>query len=571
MIGTACPTARRMLAAAVGAALALFASTAHAPRAVHAQTVIYVNDTDDPTTTDGDCEKPGDRCTLRGAVARASQLSGGLIIRACFDATLVPGADACPAGIRPLNARARGFNATTGKWTIRLSKDREILLAQGGTFVDFRIGFPWQGPQDNRIIIESSSAALESAFRIGSQRNVLAGFELRGPYKEAAIHVPGGVLGEPARLNQFGPGLIFAGMPEGAGIKLTSDLATGNTVVGNWCGITGDGTVVDPVFEDCIQIDQGAHGNIVGDLDPSNRNVFAASVNGGGVIVEGPDAADNAVQGNWFGMLATGQDTPTTKLKTGIQLILGPQHTKVQRNVISGNATAGIYLSDAAMGTEIDDNLIGTDPAGTRCVANRGYGIHLQGGPQGTKIRRNTIRCNSSGGILMAGVSTKDNIASQNSISANKASNAISVIQGANRGIQAPHIAQAQRFQVTGTACAQCTIEVFSDPDGEAETYEGSTVADGDGNWVFDKPEGVKGPLITATATDGDNTSSTSAFKTLSGGAPTTPPTATPGEPTATPVTPSPAPTTPTAAPTTPVAGGHRIYLPWTARAYVIP
>ncbi|MEO8082640.1 MAG: right-handed parallel beta-helix repeat-containing protein [Ardenticatenales bacterium] len=562
------PPLPRVIAATVGVAFVLVFGASRAPRTAHAQTVIYVNDTDDPTTSDGDCEKPSDRCTLRGAVARASQLNGGLVIRACFDATLVPGADACPTGVRALNARARGFDPATGKWTIRLTKDRVILLAQGGTFVDFRIGFPWAGPQDNRIIIESGGPAQESAFRLGSQRNVLAGFELRGSFKEAAIHVPGGVLGEPARLNQLGPGLIFAGMPEGAGIKLTSELATANTIIGNWCGITGDGTVVDPVFEDCVQIDQGAFGNIIGDLDPSNRNVFAASVNGGGVIVEGPDAADNAVQGNWFGMLATGKDTPTTKLKTGIQLILGPQRTKVQRNVISGNATAGIYLSDAAMDTEIDDNLIGTDPTGQRCVANRGYGIHLQGGPRLTKIRRNTIRCNTSGGILMAGASTRDNIASQNSISANNASNAISVIQGANGGIQAPRITTAMRTQVSGTSCALCTIEVFSDPDGEAETYEGNVIADGDGNWVFDKPEGVKGPFVTATATDGDNTSSTSAFKTLSGDPPTASPTASPDEPSATPATPSPAPTTPTVQPTTPAVTGAPIYLPWTASAY---
>lgn len=536
------------------------------PSPVAAQTVIYVNDTDDPTSVINQCDEASDPCSLRGAVGRAALFSGGLIIRACYDPTIVPGAEPCPTGVRPLNARSRGFNAATGRWTIRLARDRELLLAQGGTFVDFRIGYPWQGPQDNRIIIESSGPAMETAFRIGSQRNVLAGFELRGAFTEAAIHVPGGILGEAARLNQFGPGLVFAGITSGAGIKLTSDQATANTVVGNWCGITGDGTVVDPVFEDCVQIDQGAHGNIIGDLDPSNRNVFAASTNGGGVIVEGPDAANNAIQGNYFGMLASGQDTPTTKLKTGIQLILGPQGTKIQRNVVSGNGTAGIYLSDAAVGTEIDDNLIGTDPDGTRCVPNRGYGIHLLGGPQGTKIRRNTIRCNSSGGILMSGVNTRDNLASENSISANKASNAISVIQGANRGIQPPTITVAARSRVVGTACPNCTVEVFSDPDGEAEAFEGRTTADGDGNWTLEKPDGVKGPFLTATATDGDNTSGTSAFKAVSGGSPTTPP-----EPTLTP-SPTDAPTATATAPTatTPPHAG-RIFLPWSGRQATRP
>lgn len=549
------------LVMAAAAAAGLFGGP---PPPVAAQTVIYINDTDDPSSVNSQCEEPSDPCSLRGAVGRAANFSGGIIIRACFDPSIVPGAEPCPTGVRPLNARSRGFDAATGRWTIRLARDREFLLAQGGTFIDFRIGYPWRGPQDNRIRIESSGPGMETAFRVASQRNVLAGFELRGAFTEAAIHVPGGILGEAARLNQLGPGLVFAGIPAGAGIKLTSELATANTVVGNWCGITGDGTVVDPVFEDCVQIDQGAHGNIIGDLDPSNRNVFAASTNGGGVIVEGPDAANNAIQGNYFGMLASGQDTPTTKLKTGIQLILGPQATKIQRNVISGNGTAGIYLSDAAVGTEIDDNLIGTDPSGTRCVPNRGYGIHLLGGPQGTKIRRNTIRCNSSGGILVSGVNSRDNLASQNSIAANKASNAISVIQGANRGVQPPVITQAERSRVAGTACAHCTIEVFSDNDAEAETFEGATTADGDGRWVLDKPEGVKGPFVTATATDGDNTSGTAPAKTVSGGSPTTP-APTPDEPTATPTS---APTEPTAtspAPATP-GGGGRIFLPWSGR-----
>lgn len=543
---------------------------AAAPPAVHAQTVIYINDTDDPTNAIGECETPSDKCTLRGAVAQAAQLSGGLIIRACFDAAIVPGADPCPTGIRPLTRTTRGFDAAKGTWTIRLTRDRELLLAQGGTFVDFHIGFPWEGPQDNRIVIESSGPNMESAFRIGSQRNVLAGFELRGAFKEAAIYIPGGVIGDPARLNQIGPGLIFAGMPNGAGVKLSSELAFGNTIVGNWCGITGDGTVVDPVFEDCVIVDQGAHGNIIGDLDPSNRNVFAASVNGGGVIVEGPDAYENAIQGNWFGMLATGQDTPTTKLNTGVQLILAPQRTKIQRNVISGNALAGIYISDEGSGTEIDDNWIGTDPSGVRCVGNKGYGIQLQGGPIGTKIRRNTIRCNLSGGILMSGASTRDNQASQNSIAANGGPRAISVIQGANRGIAAPRITEALRTRVTGTACPNCVIEVFSDPDGEAETYEGSVVSGDDGTWTFEKPEGVKGTTVTATATDADNTSSTADAKFVTGDAPT-PPTTPSIDPTPTETAATPEPTTPTPAPTTPGPDGGRIFLPWNARAATRP
>jgi len=62
--------------------------------------------------------------------------------------------------------------------------------------------------------------------------------------------------------------------------------------------------------------------------------------------------------------------------------------------------------------------------------------------------------------------------------------------------------------QVSGTACANCTIEIFSDANGEGAIYEGTTTADASGNWVFTKPGGLTGPNVTATATDGKGNTS---------------------------------------------------------------
>ena len=68
-----------------------------------------------------------------------------------------------------------------------------------------------------------------------------------------------------------------------------------------------------------------------------------------------------------------------------------------------------------------------------------------------------------------------------------------------------------------GTACPNCTVDVYSDDEDEGRVYEGSTTADDAGDWTFDgSPEG---PNVTATATDAaGNTSEFSAPVEVAGG-----------------------------------------------------
>jgi len=103
---------------------------------------------------------------------------------------------------------------------------------------------------------------------------------------------------------------------------------------------------------------------------------------------------------------------------------------------------------------------------------------------------------------------------------------------------------------VMGTACANCTIDIYSDDADEGRVYEGSTTANGIGNWSFSRS--LEGPNVTATATDADgNTSEFSAPVAVPDPTPTATPTPTP--------TPSPTPTrSPTATPTPTPAGPTR-------------
>ncbi len=538
------------------------------PPPASAQTTIYVNTTDDPTDVQDECQTVTDDCSLRGALNRARLSGSGAVITACFDPALVPGAPACPPRVKMLTARERGWDEASGMFFIRPTKNRTLLLAEGAALVDFRQGVgTWRGPVDNRIVVDFTGSSPESAFRISSSNNVLAGFEIRGAFERAAIFIPGGTFGDPAEENQIGPGMVLAHITLGNGILITNDIANSNRVFGNWCGVNGDGTNVAPVFDDCVRISEGSFGNVIGDLAPENRNVFSSSELGSGILVEGPEATENRLQGNWFGLDAAG-NIPSQQLQSGIQLVNGPTETIVERNVISGNDNAGLAVFDAALGTVIRNNIIGADPAGENCVENLGYGITLNGGPSESVIEDNVIRCNKSGGILLAGGSTRDNVLRRNRFAENDGF-PIHVIQGANRGVKEPVITAAGETEVQGTACAGCTVEVFSDPFEEAIAYEGEALADSEGNWRLRKAEGFTHRYLTATATKDLNTSGLATHMEGSGEIPPTPlpvtPTITPDGPTVTPTFIPEETRTPTPPPTMDPASKPTIYLPWSA------
>ena len=59
---------------------------------------------------------------------------------------------------------------------------------------------------------------------------------------------------------------------------------------------------------------------------------------------------------------------------------------------------------------------------------------------------------------------------------------------------------------VNGTACADCTVDVYSDDEDEGRLYESTVVVDSAGNWTLDGQPA--GPNSTATATDSSGNTS---------------------------------------------------------------
>jgi hypothetical protein len=153
-------------------------------------------------------------------------------------------------------------------------------------------------------------------------------------------------------------------------------------------------------------------------------------------------------------------------------------------------------------------NFIGTDSSGSERLGS-GSGIWLLEGAQGNIIggtgdgEGNVIANSGIHGVLIEDAETTGNTIRGNSIYSNGRGSIVS--SDGNIGLAPPIIAAANPVQ--GTACANCIVDIYSDSGAEGKVYEGSTDADADGRFTFDKAP--SGPYVTATATDANGNTST--------------------------------------------------------------
>ena len=132
----------------------------------------------------------------------------------------------------------------------------------------------------------------------------------------------------------------------------------------------------------------------MGGTTSAARNVISGNANEG--VLVGLGATQNLVEGNYIGTDYTGTKSVGNALD-GVYVGLGavnntigpgsPSSTYGQYNVISGNGTNGILVTDSGTsGTSINGNFIGTNAAGTAAVPNGNDGVLVLGGTSGTVI-----------------------------------------------------------------------------------------------------------------------------------------------------------------------------------------
>ncbi len=288
----------------------------------------------------------------------------------------------------------------------------------------------------------------------------------------------------------------------------------------------------------------------------------------------GTDARGLAALGNRCGGVTierVGDDTPRE------HAIGGP--SAAARNLLSGNGCVGLEVG-GAIGTHVQGNVVGADASGGRALPNAYGGIRLFGGATGSRIggegggEPNVIAFHELYGVEVNGSfgATDGNTLTANRIHSNGGPG-IALVGGGNRGLAAPAIAAATRTVAQGTACARCTVEVFSDAADEGERFEGRVQADAAGAWQLTSPTGFTGPFLTATATNatGDTSSFAPPVAIAGGGATATAMATATARPTATPslrptATGGPS-STATPPPTATVGGWSRVWLPLVSRS----
>jgi len=356
------------------------------------------------------------------------------------------------------------------------------------------------------VIIDGNGEVQElTCLTITSSGNSLKGLQVQNC--RTAILIDRGAEANTIGGTTPGERNVVSGNP-GVGIEIRS---VGNIVIGNYIGTDATGTVAMPNDLEGVWIGPGGRDNRIGGSTAKERNVISGNKLFG-VSITG-EATGNTVQGNYIGLNAAG--TAGIRNNFGVLLGQGAQNNIVggsapgERNVVSGNG-AGILIRRANTSNNlVQGNIIGPDPDAIEMIGNA-YGVWLVDGAQhnvvgGTLAGEGNLIAGNDSAVVAEGLDTIGNTIRGNSIYENL-TRAIATVEGGNGELAQPLLEGAN--PVRGTACPNCTVDIYSDEGNEGRTYDGSTLADADGRFVFDGE--TAGPNITTTATDADG--NTSAF-----------------------------------------------------------
>jgi len=184
----------------------------------------------------------------------------------------------------------------------------------------------------------------------------------------------------------------------------------------------------------------------------------------------------------------------------------------IGQGILIGNNGIGIDLCDWGSHNTVTGNIVGTDPSATENWGNQGAGIWIENGLTENKIGPDNIIAHNLDGIRITGSNTSGNTITQNSIY----ENSVGILRR-DRGdiiLDAPQIFDFDIAldSVTGTACADCTVEIFSGSGDQGKVFEGQTKADSSGAFTYEHGVSFTGPYLTATATDADGSTSEFSF-----------------------------------------------------------
>jgi hypothetical protein len=170
------------------------------------------------------------------------------------------------------------------------------------------------------------------------------------------------------------------------GVSIQGSLATGNRVLGNYVGINIRNNVIALGLSNRDGLNIASANNTVGGTTAEARNVIANNARHG-VTITGPAATGNRVQGNYIGTVNGGEDVGNTfqgvLIDNATDNVIGGTETGA-RNVISGNNNGVLILGPGASGNRVQGNFIGTAADGVTDLGNAVDGVRIDGAPRNT-------------------------------------------------------------------------------------------------------------------------------------------------------------------------------------------
>jgi hypothetical protein len=160
----------------------------------------------------------------------------------------------------------------------------------------------------------------------------------------------------------------------------------------------------------------------------------------------------------------------------------------------------------------VQGNVLGVDLQGTSSPDAGGImaGMMAAGGPRDVIIQGNTAAGNSMSGIQSA-FGDRSTFRRNSTYNDNGAGLWLNCLDAADC-VAVPVLKSVSATSVSGTACANCEVEVFSDAGSQGRYFEASGIANAQGAFAIVLSNPLRGPNVTATATDTDG--NTSAFST---------------------------------------------------------
>ncbi|MGD2146185.1 MAG: right-handed parallel beta-helix repeat-containing protein, partial [Anaerolineae bacterium] len=419
------------------------------------------------------------------------------------------------------NTIAGNYIGTDVSGSADLSNDGNGIFVGGGASYNI-IGGDWAG---ERNIISGNGSSGIHATGSDTRNNIVSGNYI-GLNASGDAALPNGQKG--VRITDGSGGNLIGG--DGAGERnvisgndstgIVIDGALSNTVSANYIGTNAAGTASIGNGGIGVEMAWGAQHNVIGGSTPGTRNLISGNEDNG-IWIGDSGTSHNTVSGNYIGTDATGTSAIANGW-AGVHIAHGAANNTIggggaspegdcdpQCNLISGNTWNGVFIGDSGtISNDLSGNHIGTNVSGTAAIPNGGDGVSIGDGASDNIIGpSNTIAHNDGYGVRVYTWQTLRNTITQNHIHDNDGEG-IGLEDGGNAGLAAPKITSVSEDTISGTACAGCTVEVFSDEEAQGRVYEGTTVASGQGLWSLHVGQPATGPRLTATATDVDGNTS---------------------------------------------------------------